>query len=224
MDSAKVHGIIPEFLGIGHEFVSQNQRMKILRDALMEMDELERNRTAIVVMDGADTLFNGSSQTIIERFRAMKTRILISAERAYSYQYAVFKSKFDNIITPYPYRYVNAGTYMGYGSSLLNLMNELLEMKKTKWPHANDQGLLGIWAYYNMDSNILMKMDLNCDVFWVACNDWDNLMKASRAAEGNEKYIINKTTGTAPPIIHLTCLGSPQVAEVYARAHSAIVS
>jgi len=221
LKSAEVHGVRVELLGIGHEFVSHSQRMEILRDALEEMGEQERNSTVVVAMDGSDTLFNGSGDVIIERFRQMNTRILIAAEKAYTYQYLEFKEKFDKIITPYPYRYVNAGAFMGYGSSLLNLMNELLRMKSTRWPNANDQGLLGIWAYHNMESEILMKMDLNCDIFWVTCNDWDNLRKASLSAE---KFILNKMTNTVPPIIHLTCLGSPRVAEVYDCAYKSIQS
>lgn len=219
--SAEVHGIRVELLGIGHEFVSHSQRMEILRDALEEMGEQERNSTVVVAMDGSDTLINGPGNVIIERFKQMNTRILIAAEKAYTYQYAAFKDKFDKIATPYPYRYVNAGAYMGYGSSLLNLMNELLHMKSTMWPYANDQGLLGIWAYYHMDSEILMRMDLNCEIFWVACNDWDNLRKASLSAE---KSIRNEVTDTVPPIIHLTCLGSPKVAEVYSCAYKSILS
>ncbi len=221
LKSAEIHGIQVELLGIGHEFVSHSQRMEILRDALEEMGELERNTTIVIAMDGSDTLFNGSSAVIIERFKQMNTRILIAAEKAYSYQYALFKKKFDAIHTPYPYRYVNAGAYMGYGSSLLNLMNELLHMKATSWPHANDQGLLGIWAYHHMDSGILMKMDLNCDLFWVACNDWDNLRQASL---DTENYIPNNVTNTVPPIIHVTCLGSSKVAEVYNCAYRSILS
>jgi len=107
LKSAEVHGVRVELLGIGHEFVSHSQRMEILRDALEEMGEQERNSTVVVAMDGSDTLFNGSGDVIIERFRQMNTRILIAAEKAYTYQYLEFKEKFDKIITPYPYRYVN---------------------------------------------------------------------------------------------------------------------
>jgi len=221
LKSAQINGVNAELLGLGHDFISHSQRMEILRDALEEMGEQDRNSTVVVVMDGSDTLFNGPGDVIIERFKQMNTRILIAAEKAYTYQYATFKDKFDKIITPYPYRYVNAGAYMGYGSSLLNLMNELLHMKSTLWPHANDQGLLGIWAYYNMASERLMKMDLNCDIFWVTCNDWNNLLRASLSAE---KFIRNKRTETVPPIIHLTCLGSPRVAEIYNLAYKAILS
>lgn len=221
LKSAEFHGVQVELLGIGHEFVSHSQRMEILRDALADMGELERSNTVVVVMDGADTLFNGPGDVILQRFKQMNTRIVISAEKAYTYQYSTFKEKFDRIKTPYPYRYVNAGTFMGYGSSLLHLMNDLLSMKSSRWPRANDQNLLGIWAHQHIDSGILMKLDLNCDIFWVTCQDWDHLKKASLRAE---KYIPNLITHTVPPIIHLTCLGSPHVAEVYDCAYHSIRS
>lgn len=221
LKTAEVHGVDVELLGIGHEFVSHDQRMEILRDALKEMGEPERKNTIVVAMDGSDTLINGSSEVIIKKFKRMNTEVLISAEKAYTWQYVGYQQKFDQILTSYPYRYVNAGTFMGYGSSLLNLMNELLHMKAGEWRSVNDQGLLGAWAYHNMDNEHLMKMDLNCDVFWVTCNDWDNLEKASMQAD---KFIQNNMTGTRPPIIHLTCIGSPQVAEVYDRAYKSILS
>jgi len=220
LKSAEVHGISVELLGIGHKFVSHSQRMAILRDTLEEMGEQERNETILVAMDGSDTLFNGPGDVIIERFKHMNTRVLVAAEKVYTHQYAEFKDRFDKNTTPYPYRYVNAGAFMGYGSSLLHLMKELLHMKSTKWRHANDQGLLGIWAYGHMESGILMKMDLNCEVFWVTCNDWDHLREASSRAE---KFIRNQITNTVPPIIHLTCIGAPKVAEVYNRAYDAIL-
>lgn len=221
LKTAEVHGVHVELLGIGHEFVSNSQRMEILRDALEEMGEQQRQSTVAVAMDGSDTLINGSSDVIIERFKHMNTRVLIAAEKAYTYQDFQYKGKFDKIITPYPYRYVNAGSFMGYGNSLLSLMNELLHIKSTRWPSGNDQGLLGIWAFHNMEHEILMKMDLNCEIFWVTTNEWDNLLEASMSAE---KFIQNTLTNTFPPIIHLTSLGSPQVAEVYDSAYKSILS
>lgn len=221
LKTAKLHGVHVELLGIGHEFVSHCQRMEILRDTLEEMEEQERDKTIVVAMDGSDTLINGSSEVIAEQFRQMNTQVVIAAEKAYTYQYFEYKPKFDQIATPYPYRYVNAGTFMGYGSSLLKLMKELLHMKSTRWPSANDQGLLGIWAYHNMENETLMKMDHNCDIFWVTCNDWDQLKKAS-IREG--KTIQNTMTGTNPPIIHLTCIGSPHVEEIYNIAYRSILS
>lgn len=219
--SAEVHDVRVEPLGVGREFVSHTQRMELLRDALEAMEEQELSRTIVVAMDGSDTLFNGPGDAITGRFMQMNTRILIAAEKTYSYQYQEFQKRFDDIGTPYPYRYVNAGAFMGYGDSLLNLMRDMLRMKSTFWPHANDQGLLGIWVYLNMRNERLMRMDLNCSVFWVACNDWDHLMEASLSGK---KRIRNTLTGTVPPIIHLTCLGSSRVAGIYDIAYRSIVS
>jgi hypothetical protein len=221
LKTADVHNVQVELLGIGHEFVTHSQRMEILRDALEEMTEQERNSTIVVAIDGSDTLFNGSSDVIIERFTQMNTRIVISAEKVHSYQATVYKERYDKIVTPYPYRYVNAGTFMGYGDSLLSLMNDMIQLKLTLWPHSNDQGLLGVWTYLHLKQQPLVRMDLNCDIFWVTCNDWDNLEIAS---SGEGKHIVNKTTGTIPPIIHLTCLGSPRVANVYQNAYDFIMS
>lgn len=221
LKTAEFHGVHVELLGVGHEFISHSQRMEILRDALLEMGEQERQETIVVAMDGSDTLINGPGKMIIERFRRLNTRVLLSAEKAYTYQYFEYQPKFDRIATPYPYRYVNAGTFMGYGSSLLDLMNEMLHMKSTSWPNANDQGLLGIWAHQNLENSQLMKMDLNCDIFWVTCNDWDHLKNASMLADN---FIQNTVTSTTPPLIHVTCLGSPQVEKVYDIACNSILS
>ena len=117
METASLFGYEAELLGVGHTFTAHKQRLWILKDRLQKMPP----STLVVCMDGSDTLFNDYPEVLIEKFESYQTQILLSAERAYTYQYPRFRDRFDEIESPY--RYVNAGTFMGYSKDLLQLLD-----------------------------------------------------------------------------------------------------
>jgi hypothetical protein len=191
LHTSDMFGIDVELLGIGHKFIEHKQRLKILHKRLMRVDPDD----IVLCMDGSDTLFTGTSFQIVERFLSMKTRVLISGEKSYTYQYHQFKKKFDSI--PESYKYVNAGTFMGFAGDLLEMLEDIFIIDKT-FSDANDQGLLGIWAHKNLENKELVRIDSSCEVFWVTTEDWYFLKQIAQQSG----TIFHPNTGSKPLIIH----------------------
>ena len=213
LHTADLFGIDVELLGIGHKFIEHKQRLKILHKRLLRIDSDD----IVLCMDGSDTLFTGNAFQIIERFLSFRTRILISGEKSYSYQYSQFKPKFDNIHEPY--KYVNAGTFIGFAGDLLEMLNEIFIIDKT-FSEANDQGLLGIWAHKNLDNRELVRIDSLCDIFWVTTQDW-LILKNTAQQSGS---IFHPDTGTKPLIIHNVGNGDKILNKTFQACYQNIIS
>ena len=165
-------------------------------------------------MDAYDTLFNSTSEVIFNKFKSKNTRILISAEKMYTYQYHQFMHKYDTIESEY--RYVNAGTYMGYAGDVLKMVNELFEIP---FDSQIDQGLMGVWLYDNFENTEKVQLDTNCDVFWITSGDYFELKDIAEA--GSE--LINPYTNTKPSIIHNTGNAAPVHYETYIAVYKNIM-
>ena len=198
-----------EFIGIGKVFSGFRERLRILQESLKAINPEE----IIIVMDGYDTLFNNKAETALERFLAKNTRILISAEKLFTYQYATHQEKYDQLESPY--RYVNAGTYMGYAGDLLNMVNDLFEIPYD----AIDQGLIGVWLYDKLEQPEKVQLDTNCDIFWVTSQDWSEVKKIAE----EQFEIMNPTTKTKPFILHNTGNGNPTLNQTYQAAYKNIM-
>jgi hypothetical protein len=195
IETAQLFNIDIELFGIGKKHTEHKQRIWLLHEYLQDIHP----ETIILCMDGADTLFNDTSEKLLQKFLKFQTRILISAEKDFTYQHFHFKDKFDAIKSDY--RYVNAGTFMGYAGDLLAMLTEIITLDE-KFPNTNDQKLLGIWAYQYLHQPEIIQLDTNSEVFWVTTHDWYQL---EAVAQTRDK-IINPNTNTQPIIIH--CVGN----------------
>ena len=216
LETAKVHNVTTNYIGLGYKFTSQNgshkQRIDIIKKFL---DNVKDPDEILVFMDGGDTLFNDNADTLLKKFLEKNTRILISGEKDFMWQYGGFKDKFNKIESNY--RYVNAGVFMGYASSLLKMINEWIIIGK-KYTSANDQCLLGIWTYKNMENTELVKIDTNCDIFWTTSGgDYKKL-------ENQKKYIINPYTKTRPVIIHCCGKSNRSINKKFYNAYNTIMN
>ena len=212
LNTAKYFGVDVELIGIGHNFINFTNRLYILQDYLKNTNPEE----IILVMDGYDTLFNNTVEYTLSQFQQKNTRILISSEKLFTYQWERFQHKFDTINSDY--RYVNAGTFIGYAGDLRLMVDELFEIYKLH-PTDIDQGLLGIWVYNNFEDNTKVQLDTNCDVFWVTSGDWDVLKNIDI-----EENISNPSTNSKPFVIHNTGNGDPNLYESYKNAYNKIIS
>lgn len=191
LETAEQHHVNVELFGVGVHFVEHKQRVGLLRDYLAAQPQL--SETIYVCLDGADTLVNGTASQLVEKFLQHETRILISAERSFTHQFELFRERFDSIESPY--RYVNAGTFMGFGDDLLRMLEEMLVID-TRMP-ANDQGLMGMWVHQKFDQPQLVKLDVGSEVFWVTTCDWEAIVEA-----GSSECVTNPETRATPVIIH----------------------
>lgn len=211
LNTAKHFNIDVDIIGIGYKFTNFTNRLYILQDYLKDTNPKE----IILVMDGYDTLFNNTLEYTLKQFKEKNTKILISAEKFYTYQWDKFKHKFETINSDY--KYVNAGTYMGYASDLKLMVNELFEIYK-EYPTNIDQGLIGVWAYNNFENKEKVQLDTNCEIFWVTSGDWDLIKNIAE-----NKDIINPLTNSKPFIIHNTGNGDPNLYESYKSAYKNII-
>jgi hypothetical protein len=212
LNTAKYFGVDVELIGIGHTFTNFTNRLYILQDYLKDINPEE----VILVMDGYDTLFNNTVEYTLSQFHQKNTKILISSEKLFTYQWGKFQHKFDTINSDY--KYVNAGTFMGYAGDLKIMVDELFEIYKL-YPTDIDQGLLGVWVYNNFEDNKKVQLDTNCDVFWVTSKDWDVLKNIDI-----EENISNPSTNSKPFVIHNTGNGDPNLYESYKNAYNKIIS
>jgi hypothetical protein len=211
LDTANKFNIPIKLLGIGHTYSGFKNRLYILIDYLKTTNPED----IILVMDGYDTLFNNLSDKIIDIFRTKNTRILFSAEKLYTYQYPQFQHKYDEIKSKY--RYINAGTYIGYAGDLLQMLIELFDPLMI--PADIDQGLMGMWMYNNWENSSKVQLDTNCEIFWVTSGDWFELKDIAIS----NKEIINPYTNTKPFIIHNTGNSSPIQHETYEAVYKNII-
>ncbi len=211
VDTAKWFNVDIDFIGVGKPFTTFTKRLDFLREYLCNISPEE----IVLVMDGYDTLINNSQKYVLESFLKKNTSILISAEKIYTYQWDTFKDVFNKIDSEY--RYVNAGTYMGYVKDLKSMLDDLSEIYK-QHPTDIDQGLLGIWVYRNILNKEKVQLDTNCEVFWVTSADWETLSKVVDVDE----EIINPFTKTTPFVIHNTGNGDTNLYKSYQKAYNKI--
>ena len=209
LNTANHFNVDLEFLGIGKTFSGFRQRLYILQEHLKTLGENE----IVIVMDGYDTLFNNNPQIALQSFLDKNTRILISAEKMFTYQYSQFFDNYEKIESPY--KYVNAGTYMGYAGDIAKMIEELFEIPYD----AIDQGLIGIWAYDKLDDPYKVQLDINCDIFWVTSGDWYEIEKIAQ----EKTEIINPNTNTKPFVVHNTGNSDFIIGEIYKTVYKNII-
>ena len=213
--------IKPELIGVGVKFANWEtdvknkdgrwaghglQRFYVLRDALEGL----KDNQLVLVMDTADTLIAGSADEIVSRFEKLNTDILISAEAGFTYQYPVYQKKYDKNNTKTMYKYIAAGTYMGYAGALKKMCDKCIEICCVDTTHhlynRVEMGVLGVWVHDNlvpnqsMSERALVRLDTNCNIFWVTSYDNENYLKA---LESKGNIFHNSKTNTNPIIMHL---------------------
>lgn len=210
LDTSNHFNIDIELIGIGHTFTTFKDRLYLLQNYLTDVDPNE----IILVMDGYDTLFNNNIEYAIDTFIFKNTRILISAERMFTYQYPIYLDNYNKIESDY--RYVNAGTFMGYASDINQMLTELFELPLSS---EIDQGLMGAWLHGILNQPTKVQLDTNCDVFWVTSGDWNKLKEIAET----DDVIKNPFTDTRPFVIHNTGNADANLRQSYEAAYKNIV-
>ena len=204
--TANKFGLKPKILGLNydwksktgnHKFGMLNSRIYIMKELL---DKIEDNDdTIFLIMDGFDTLFNSNQTKILENFYKCNTDLLISAEQVYTYQWGEYKNIYDATYHNSKYKYLNAGTYIGYKSAITKMINECINIfekctMERNYDCGEEQGFLGRYIAENINNKYQNKLDINNELFWVTSNE-NNVL--------NKNPFFNINTGTNPSIIHV---------------------
>jgi hypothetical protein len=211
-DTSKKHNVDIELIGIGQKYQNLKHKLYVLQDYL----KTQNPKTLIICLDAYDTLINNNLVEAVNKFKEKNTKILISAEKIFTYQWERFKDKFDSINSIY--KYVNSGTYIGCVEDLKQMLDEVLELGNTHETNI-DQGLVGIWVYNNLDKPEVVQLDTNCDLIWVTSGDIENL----KYNQLNDNKLVNPITKTSPFIIHTPGMSDGYINESFKSACNNII-
>lgn len=152
----------------------------------------EEKQQLVLYVDGYDVILAGSADDIVKRFEQSSSRIFFSAEY-FSTPDAFLAEKYPKVNGPY--RYLNAGGFIGYAADLYELFAQ-----KPLADSDNDQRYFTS-AYLNETLRLQMKfkLDTNCTLFQSLCGaeaDYD-----IRSLDDDSQF-INTIHQTTPVIIH----------------------
>lgn len=176
------------------------------------LEKYEKSEDILLFLDSYDTFYLSNLDKIKEKFLKTDSKILFSAEACYSHQLEEDKLFYDNISYNFRYKYLNTGCCVGFGKELFIFYKGLLEkvekdklfmeeIRKLK-PHNHgiDQTIISHYIAQNYN-NYKVKLDYNCDVFYVACCDWHQI----------ENYVDKdmkiKETNSYPCVFHVPFKG-----------------
>ena len=128
--SAASNGISPKPIGDGHMKTNWPQslfKQRSLYEAVKGLPEQD----LVCATDGFDVFFQRDADYIHEQFLSFGCDVVFSAERGYSHQYRRYQAFFENSATSSPYKYLNAGSVIGYAGALKRLYepHALLRLK-----------------------------------------------------------------------------------------------
>ena len=210
LESADILDFKVEVIGIGQEF-SWINRMTWFKEFLEKIPAA--SNPIICFTDAYDVFYVDSLNKIKDKFLSFGADIVWSVEKWYSHQLKIDKQFYDNLgANSVGYKYLNGGTFIGYKKALLKLFREVLDgsLKDDTFINEMNQGikkydnvisgldqswiahhLVKNWGKYNI------KLDYECDIFYVPCGDWNNIDKY---IDSNLKHA---DTGKKPSIIHV---------------------
>ena len=207
LESATRGGFNVDIVGIGKKF-SWLARLQWYREYL---EGLPTDTNQIVCFtDAYDVFYTSDLATVEQKFLEFDADIVWSAEKWYSCQLSSDKEFYDSLCTN-GYRYLNAGTFMGYKSALLALFTDLMDGSLKDPSFVNDfaketpssDGIGGadqMWISHHIRKNFdryKIRFDNHCKIFYIPCGDWDAI-----DSYVSETMVI-KSTGNRPCIIHV---------------------
>ena len=159
-----------------------------LKDLTRFLRHCRGHHTHLLYTDAYDSLVLGPLSSILRRFQEADTPLLMSAERT-CFPGGPGRGPEDYPEAPTPYRYLNAGGFIGRIDYLLDVLDQLGVDKVPDF--GSDQAW---WTDVYLGGRIEMKLDHRCRVF--------QCLHASRGDLVLDNGIINRVTGTRPLVLH----------------------
>lgn len=209
LESAKRGGFNVDIVGIGKKF-SWLARLRWYREYL---EGLPTDKNQIVCFtDAYDVFYTSDLATVEQKFLEFDADIVWSAEKWYSCQLSSDRDFYNTLCKENTgYKYLNAGTFMGYKSALLELFTDLMDgslkdplfIKDFAQETPSSDGIGGadqMWLSHHIRHNFdryKIRFDYQCKIFYIPCGDWDAI----------DNYVsdtmVVKSTGNRPCIIHV---------------------
>tara|TARA_Y100000593_G_C4301646_1_gene333671 strand:- start:298 stop:2256 length:1959 start_codon:yes stop_codon:yes gene_type:complete len=214
-----------EILGLNKEFSFLN-KIKYVYQRLLNLP----SHAIAIITDAHDVFYLDNIKTITEKFLKEKCGILWSTEKYCTHILKEDQPFFDDKASVgdigRAYRYINTGTFMGRVDYLLKLYKDLMnnisnesfikDLYKPCWGDKDitdmgnrgytltdryvDQVIINHTLVNNGFEKYNLKLDYNCQVFYIPSVDWD---KEGFYTITPEKRIHVTQTNSLPSIIHV---------------------
>ena len=195
--SAQYHGIDLTVLGLGKPYHGNGTKITLVREFLASMEPEE----VLVYTDAWDSLFVAPETRFREKFAEFKRPIVFGAEQnlgvrgndvLWTWQFMPTYLRYPS--SPTPYRFLNAGGFMGEAKSLLDLFDQVPIEANTP----SDQTVFTQHYARNPD---LLDLDRHQEIF--ACNGGRAGLEDSDYTVLPDGDILNEITKTHPCIVHI---------------------
>lgn len=164
----------------GHQ--DDSRKLRLVQEYLKTLPE----RDLFLYVDPDDVLILADEKRIVAAFQELKVPFVMAVER-FCYPYAARASEFP--LTPFSFRYLNSGTYMGSVGALKKLFAALPAYKLEE----RDQG---VFMRHFLNSPRKYAFDTHCALFMPFAG------VIEQELEVGEGRVVCKETGAVPCVIH----------------------
>lgn len=202
--SASYYGIKVEVLGEGIVWKRNYQKIQMLYNEIRDLDENE----VILCTDAFDVLYLEGEKSILDKFINLvgepeqfgRNKVIFSGEKLYSHHYPKYRKYWDSLDSPYGYRYLNSGTFIGYQKDVVRMLEWIIENSQN-YKESSDQKLFAKYEVKNPGSILL---DGRCKLFWCSGGEQKRFRELYQI-DGNlgNRFLRCKVTGTYPSLIHI---------------------
>lgn len=151
MHSCKNHQIDLKVLGLGLPYEGNGTKLILFGEYLNTLEDDE----IVMLIDAFDIILVADKEVILNKFLNMNTPFVMSAEKI-CFPFPDLAPQYP--LTASPFKYINAGAYMGYVKDLKAWYNDLPAVN----PKISDQGQ--ITTHYLNGNNFFM-LDNYCEIF-----------------------------------------------------------
>lgn len=184
IESCRVNQLKIDVVGLNDPNFSFGKK---LRDYKAYLEKIP-DHDVVLFLDAFDTLVLSDAETILQKFKSMDAPFVISVETN-CFPFAHLAPYYPP--SPTKFKYINAGSYIGYAGYIKKIMEELSPIPD----ETDDQGLLSVYYLYHPDK---FKLDYQCELFLPLFQvDQKELVLDSK-----NKSVSCLTTNTSPCVIH----------------------
>lgn len=169
LDSARANGIDAQPIGVGRmvrDFHHSLFKQQALFDAVNCLDRDD----VVCATDGYDAFYQQNAAYVLNTFTSFGCDVVFSAERGYSHQYARYRRFFDAAATSSPYRYLNAGSVIGFAGALANLYRPSIFLRA----NVALTRIRGVWRSLDQVKRLAQKLGISPpgnDLNWLGYTD-----------------------------------------------------
>ena len=120
----------------------------------------------VIFMDGFDTLFLGDCDEILNKFKKLNSKIVLSVENIGSLNF-IHKAVFSK----YKGKFINTGLFMGYAGELTKFLSEMYSNEFDLYSNQKT------WATFLNNCKYDISLDLNSELFLNHSFTTDNIFK-----------------------------------------------